>query len=67
MHQNYNWTKLFIKLNLSGQKRQKRHILELCPSSVQKKTEKSIVTVSAVDTSDGERSHLPSIQPPPQF
>ena len=31
---------------------QKGHILALCPSSVQKRTEKSIVRVSAVDASD---------------
>ena len=37
---------------------QKHHILALCPSSVQKRTEKSIVRVSAVDASDEERLHF---------
>ena len=52
-------------VNLTRNDNQKRHILALCPSSVQKRTEKSIVRVSAVDESDEERLHLPSIPPPP--
>ena len=39
-------------VNLTRNDSQKRHILALCPSSVQKRIEKSIVRVSAVDASD---------------
>ena len=39
-------------VNLTRNESQKRHILALCPSSVQKRTEKSTVRVSGVDASD---------------
>ena len=46
-------------VNLTRKDSQKRHILALCPSSVQKRTEECIVRISAVDASDEERLHLP--------
>ena len=60
-------------VNLTRNDSQKGHILAWCLSSVQKRTEKSIVRVSVVDARDEERLHLPSIppapppSPPPQF
>ena len=41
-------------VNLTRNESQKRHILALCPSSVQKRTEKSIARVSAADANDEE-------------
>ena len=39
-------------VNVTRNDSQKRHILALCSSSVQKKSEKSVVRASAVDASD---------------